>query len=259
MLRPGNPVRQHGQPRPEVEDAPRLPTAAERARTLVEGNSSAVLDIPGLQGVEPHLAAHLMTPEQRLVDADGDVLLRLPSGSPAVRAAARARGAELVAVLEITDVAPVAVAHRIRGRAWVAGWLTAARDRRPGLLRLEVGEVTVDDLWGAEQVEPAEFAAATADPLASREAELLQHLAAAHRDRLDLLTRLVARCPGRPDGLGDAGTAVPVALDRFGLRVRLRAGGTLCDARFDFPAPVRGIGELRRALHELFAAAGPRG
>ena len=75
-------------------------------------------------------------------------------------------------MLEITDVAPVAVPQRVRGRAWIAGWLTAVRSaqradyarliaeqhpERPSadvawmLLRLEVGEAYVDDLWGAEQ------------------------------------------------------------------------------------------------------------
>jgi hypothetical protein len=48
--------------------------------------------------------------------------------------------------------------------------------------------------------------------------------------------------------------AVPLALDRFGLRVRL-TGEQGFDARFDFPEPVRDITELRRAMHTLFEAA----
>ena len=48
---------------------------------------------------------------------------------------------------------------------------------------------------------------------------------------------------------------MPVALDRFGLRVRFGGADGPFDARFDFPAPVRGIGELRRAMHALFDAA----
>jgi hypothetical protein len=47
MLRPGNPVDDHGQPRPAGAEAPGLPTAAERARTLVDGNADARPVIPG--------------------------------------------------------------------------------------------------------------------------------------------------------------------------------------------------------------------
>lgn len=243
----------HGQPRPEVDDAPRLPTAAERARTLVEGNSSAVLTIPGLESAEPYL----LMPVERSTDPDGDVLLGFPEDSPAVRAAVHAQHDELAAVLEITDVAPVAVPYRIRGRAWVAGWLTPVRDReRPGLLRLEVGEIAVDDLWGVECVEPDDFGAASADPFAAHEAELLQHLAAAHDDRLARLSGLLEGCPGR---CAAPGSAVPVALDRFGLRVRFTGEQGPFDARFEFPVPAGGISDLRRAMHALFDAAGESG
>ncbi len=261
MSRPGNPMPPgadtasavarggHGQPRPEVDDAPGPPAAAERARTLVEGNSSAIVVIPGLDGVEPYL----MTPVERRVDPDGDVLLRFPADSPALRAARYAQYDELAAVLGITDVAPVAVPQRIRGRASVAGWLTPAPGGQDcGLLRLEVGEIAVDDLWGAELVEPEEFAAATPDPLAGYEAELLQHLAAAHPGQLAWLAGLLAV---RSERRAAPGSAVPVALDRLGLRVRFAGEAGPFDARFEFPAPVRRIAELRGAMRGLFDAA----
>lgn len=255
MIRPGNPMPAHGQPRPDVDDAPRMPSAAERARTLVEGNPSAVLVIPGMTTVLPGQ----MVPEMRSVGPEGDVFLLFPADSPAVRAATRADGDELTAVLEITDVAPVSVPHRIRGRAWIAGWLTPVRDEPvvPGtaLLRLEVGEASIDDLWGAEQVEPDEFADAVADPLAPHESELLQHLAAAHEDQVGWLCGLVGGYAGRDAECAGARTAVPVALDRFGLRVRFTDPDGTFDARFDFPEPVRGHEELHRAMHTLFDAA----
>ena len=194
-------------------------------------------------------------PVCRTVTPDGDVLLLVPGDSAAARAAAHAQDDDLTAVMEITDVAPVSVPHRIRGRAWVAGWLTPVRneqraeaamllaerhpvgellgigealqpDPAPGLygrtawmmLRLEVGEGAVDDLWGAEPVEPDEFAAAAPDPLAAHEAELLQHLHAAHNEQVRGLCALLGDRQGLC-GLRDR--AVPVALDRFGLRVPL--------------------------------------
>lgn len=60
-------------------------------------------------------------PLSRSVGPDGDLFLELPADSPAVRASAHAQDDELTAVLEITDVAPVSVPHRIRGRVRVSG------------------------------------------------------------------------------------------------------------------------------------------
>ncbi len=222
-------------------------------------------------------------PVARTVTPDGDVILLVSGESAAARAAAHAQDDDLTAVIEITDVAPVSVPHRIRGRARLTGWLTPVRgddrpacaallaERRPAaglpapdgppeppyavspawtMLRLEVGEITLDDLWGAEHVEPEALAAAEPDPMAAHETELLQHLYAAHGDRLGTLCGLV----------GARGaehlTAVPLALDRLGLRIRFTGGAAgPFDARFDFPEPVADICGLRRAVHTLFSAA----
>ncbi|MFB7469090.1 DUF2470 domain-containing protein [Streptomyces sp. NPDC056224] len=214
-------------------------------------------------------------PAARTVTPDGDVILLVSGESAAARAAAHAQDDDLTAVIEITDVAPVSVHHRIRGRAWLAGWLTPVRgddraacaallaERHPvgellglseyrwRLLRLEVGEISVDDLWGAEHVDVEDLAAAEPDPMAAHEAELLQHLHSAHGDRIGELCGLL--------GSREAGgvTAVPLALDRLGLRVRFTGGpaGSF-DARFDFPEPVADICGLRRAMHTLLTAAG---
>lgn len=242
----------HGQPRPSGLEITRMPSAAERTRTLVQSTCSAVLLVHGVEGARPEQLA----PQARVVGPDGEVYLLFPADSPVVRAATHAVHDELPAVLEITDVAPVAVPHRIRGRAWISGWLTSAPGlaTEPGamMLRLEVGEASVDDLWGAGGVEPEDFAAAAVDPLVAHETELLQHLASAHDDQVQTLCALVgdrAAVTG-----GRARRAVPLALDRFGLRVRF-TGEPAFDARFDFPTPVRDVTELRREMHALFAAA----
>ncbi|MFJ8012319.1 DUF2470 domain-containing protein [Streptomyces sp. NPDC096339] len=222
-------------------------------------------------------------PVARTVTPDGDVILLVSGESAAARAAAHAQDDDLTAVIEITDVAPVSVPHRIRGRAWLAGWLTPVRgdDRgvcaallaerqpvgellglsesldslsthRPAwmLLRLEVGEISVDDLWGAEHVDPDDLATAEPDPLVGHEAELLQHLHAAHGDRVGGLSGLLGA--REAEGM----KAVPLALDRLGLRVRFTGGpaGSF-DARFDFPEPVADVCGLRRAMHALLSAA----
>lgn len=243
-----------GQPRPSGLENTRMPSAAERTRTLVQSTCSAVLLVPGLSVIHPDQ----LMPDSRSIGPEGDLFLGLPADSPVVRAATRAQGDELTAVLEITDVAPVSVPHRIRGRARISGWLTAVPGlAQPGrvMLRLETGEASVDDLWGFEEVEPEAFRDAVADPLVTHEAELLQHLHSAHGEQMATLSALLgdrARCGCAEHRLG----AVPVALDRFGLRVRFVDGRDACfDARFEFPEPVRDIGELHHAMHTLFAAA----
>ncbi|WP_443065252.1 DUF2470 domain-containing protein [Streptomyces sp. NBC_00536] len=276
------------QPRPR-EGARQL-TGAERVRTLVESNASVSLTLPGAHDTHEPDRFGTGMPAARTVTPDGDVILLVSGESAAARAAAHAQDDDLTAVIEITDVAPVSVPHRIRGRAWLAGWLTPVRgadraacaallaerhpvgellgmgealepDPEPGrfgrpawmLLRLEVGEITVDDLWGAGHVDPDELAGAEPDPMVAHETELLQHLYADHADRVRELCGLLGPRGGDGDGLD----AVPLALDRLGLRVRFTGGtGGPFDARFDFPTPVRDIRGLRRAMHTLFAAAG---
>lgn len=242
-----------GQPRPSGLEIARMPSAAERTRTLVHSTCSSALLITGLESARPEQ----LEPRLRNVGPEGDLFLLFPADSPVVRAATHAQDDELSAVLEITDVAPVSVPHRIRGRAWITGWLT----RVPGLappgsmtLRLEVNEAYVDDLWGASAVEPEAFAAALPDPLARDETELLQHLHAHHGEQVRSLCGLVDR-EGR-DGDRGMKSVTPLALDRFGLRVRFQdADGRCFDARFEFPEPVTGLGPLRRAMRRLFEAA----
>lgn len=254
----------HGQPRPSGLEITRMPSAAERTRTLVQSTCSALLLVPGLESARPEQ----LMPQARVVGTDGEVFLLFPADAPTVRAATHAQDDELSAVLEITDVAPISVPQRIRGRAWVSGWLTCAPDfAEPGsmMLRLEVGEASVDDLWGAESVDPEAFANAAVDPLVAHEAELLQHLHAAHDDQVQALCGLLGERSGTvvppaerradaPEAVTPRLRAVPLALDRFGLRVRF-TGEQCFDARFDFPTPVRDITELRRAMHTLFGAA----
>ncbi|MCX5608992.1 DUF2470 domain-containing protein [Streptomyces sp. NBC_00047] len=263
-----------GQPRPR--EGVRQLTGAERVRTLVESNASVSLTLPGAR--DSHGSDDFGTgmPVARTVTPDGDVILLVSGESAAARAAAHAQDDDLTAVIEITDVAPVSVPHRIRGRAWLTGWLTQVRgaeraacaallaDRRPVgellgmagrpawvMLRLEVGEISVDDLWGAEHVDPDDFAAAEPDPISAHEAELLQHLTSSHSDRIGELCGLLGS--READGM----TATPLALDRLGLRVRFTGGATgSFDARFDFPEPVADICGLRRAMRILFSAAG---
>ncbi|MEV5971190.1 DUF2470 domain-containing protein [Streptomyces sp. NPDC051921] len=229
-----------------------MPSAAERTRTLVQSTCSAVLLIPGVEGHRPEQ----LSPEARAVGPDGEILLLYPADAPPVRAATHAQDDELPVVLELTDVAPVSVPHRIRGRAWIHGWLTCLPGiAEPGrmMLRLEIGAADVDDLWGSGTVDPEDFAEAAPDPVHLHETEVLQHLHAAHGDRMRELTALLG---SHAAAIVPTRDVAPLALDRFGLRVRFSSGPDHCfDARFDFPRPVRDVTGLRREMHRLFEAA----
>ncbi|MFF0298875.1 DUF2470 domain-containing protein [Kitasatospora sp. NPDC004614] len=240
------------------QPARRSPSAAERARTLLEFASSAVLDIRGADltarpGLPPQVRCTLRP--------DGTVAVLVGRESALHRITALARG-PLTAELECVDVAPVALPHRIRGRLHAQGLLTRSPGETPPtgegvLLRLDIDHLALDDLWGSECcLDPADLTAATPDPVAADEAHLLQHLAAAHADQLLLLGAGALTRPGtppfRPEHLREVR---PVALDRHGLRVRLLATDPAAplDVRFDFHHPVAHPDDLPEAMHRLFA------
>ncbi|MEU9133665.1 DUF2470 domain-containing protein [Kitasatospora sp. NPDC048540] len=276
----------HAENRPaRVADrpAPRrtAPTAAERARTILQFASSVVADVPGIDLVNrpgiPPLVSCAALP-------DGALAVLVESPSPLHRVVALSREEEVPAELEAVDVAPVAVPQRIRARAHAHGRLTLLPAGGPdrieqlfphrgpaghALLRLELDHLAVEDLWGADCcIDLGAFAVAAPDPIAGDEACLLQHLAAAHPDQLALLgARALARRTARhawPGPVGALREVAPVALDRFGLRVRLIGdpqggpedtgpSGRLLDARFEFEHPVTVPDELPEAMHRLFA------
>ncbi|MEV6212002.1 DUF2470 domain-containing protein [Kitasatospora sp. NPDC051914] len=246
-----------------------VPSGAERIRTLLECASSVVLDVPGTDLVErPGLPPFV----DCAVLPDGAVAVLVGETSPLHRIAVLARGEGPVnAELDAVDVAPVALPYRIRGRAAVQGPLTVLSQATPAriealfphrraegrvLLCLVPEHLAVEDLWGSECcVDPAAFAAAAPDPVAREETLLLQHLAASHADQVHALGLRAAgqRCAPDADTIREVR---PVALDRFGLRLRLLGeDGRMLDARFEFRRPVRCAEELPEAVRRLFAHA----
>lgn len=108
----------HGQPRPSGLEIARMPSAAERTRTLVQSTCSAVLIIPPPEGAPEGTAPAQLVPDARSVGPGGAIVLVLDGDSPTAGSVPCERDSGRSAVLEITDVAPVSVPHRIRGRAW---------------------------------------------------------------------------------------------------------------------------------------------
>ncbi|CAL9343562.1 DUF2470 domain-containing protein [Streptomyces sp. enrichment culture] len=220
------------------------PGAAQRARSVLAAAWSCTVTAEAAR--EELIGAHEVTD-------DGRVLLRLPADSALAAAALCAPRGEPSAVLEFADAAPVPVRGRIRARLWLAGRLSAAADR----LAFEPTRIVLRQLSGTVLVDPAEFAEAAPDPLATAEARLLTHLADCHPDAVERLTRLV-----EPASLHGAVRVQPLALDRHGLTLRIERVRSDGDVRLTFHAPADGVAELTERVHVLLsqasAAACPR-
>ncbi|MEU5280969.1 DUF2470 domain-containing protein [Streptomyces asoensis] len=221
-----------------------VPAAAERARSVLAASWSCAVTADG--GREEFVGAHT-------VDEDGRVILHVPEDSALLTAAICAPRGEPSAVLEFADVAPVPVRTRIRARLWLAGWFTP----EDGHLAFHATRVVLREPTGAVVVALDEFAAAAPDPLATAEAHLLTHLADAHPDAVERLTRLV-----RPDSLHAAVRVRPLAVDRHGLTLRIERARAHGDVRLAFHAPADDVGQLTERMHVLLtqaaAAACPR-
>ncbi|WP_242614180.1 DUF2470 domain-containing protein [Actinomadura roseirufa] len=256
----------------QITDGPgHGPGPAERARTLAYGMADGVLVAPGV----PYAPVTAHT-----TDRDGRPLLLVPAAAP-IAAAVAGEPDDLPATLRVSDVAPVALADRVRGRARLHGWLTElpAGELRAAALRLahphpraelldlaagrpdgewtvlalEVAQAEVQDAWGDAVVEPEEYAAAAPDPFVAVEPGILSHLDSCHRDEL---ARLLPAAEGAP------GPVVrPLALDRYGLWLRCSAPPPRTpdpyDVRLPFAEPVSDLHGLRCVYRRLFAHATP--
>ncbi|MDX3311662.1 DUF2470 domain-containing protein [Streptomyces sp. NPDC054884] len=214
-----------------------VPAAAERARSVLAASWSCAVTADG--GREEFVGAHT-------VDDDGRVTLRVPKDSALRTAAICAPRGEPAAVLEFADVAPVPVRGRIRARLWLAGWFAPEDDG----LAFHATRVVLKESTGAVAVDLAEFAAAAPDPLATAEAHLLTHLADAHPDAVERLTRLV-----RSDSLHGAVRVQPLAVDRHGLTLRIERARAHGDVRLPFHAPADDVSQLTERMHVLLTQA----
>ncbi|MFI9648134.1 DUF2470 domain-containing protein [Streptomyces sp. NPDC052040] len=213
------------------------PAAAERARSVLAAAWSCAVTTEG--GREELVGAHTAM-------ADGRVLVQLPEDSMLHAIALCAPRGEPSAVLEFADVAPVPVRSRIRARLWLAGSLAPEE----GNLVLRPMRIALHRSNGVTAVDPGEYAAAEPDPLAAAEAKLLTHLADAHPDAVERLTRLV-----EPDSMHGAVNVLPLAVDRHGLTLRIERSRGHGDVRLTFHRPADDVSELTERMHVLLAQA----
>jgi hypothetical protein len=170
------------------------------------------------------------------------------------QAALSADGGDLTAVVELTQLSAVRARDRVRSRLSLGGWLAAeplcGPDADGVRLRLDVVEVVLEDVDGAWEVEVEDYRAAAPDCLVHVESEHLLHLADQHPDAVTLLARLAGR-----GALQDAVRVLPLALDRYGLVLRIERVRGHVDVRLPFPAPASRAEDVSDAMRRLLTLA----
>ncbi len=222
------------------------PTSAERVVTLLAAAHS--LTVATGEAREEFAGLHSL-------DAVGRLLLWAPAHS-CVTQVLEVTGGDVEACIEITDVAAVAVRDRVRARLTAHGWLSLMhRDECYGTpeLVLELDSVHLTERGRVSVLTPDELVRADVDPLAVQEADVLMHLADAHPEAVDQLTRLV-----HPDVLQSATRVLPLALDRYGIVLRIERLSGHRDVRLPFPHRAVDTVSAQRGLGALLAEAGRR-
>ncbi|MFJ5552197.1 DUF2470 domain-containing protein [Streptomyces sp. NPDC093225] len=226
---------------------PTEPTAAERVRSVVAAAHSLSLAAGGR--------------EYDLIDVHavrrrGRIALHPGPDSPLAALVREAPRGGVAALLEFTDIAPVAVRTRVRAQVAIWGRLAPDRGGDVSCLRLDTARVTLRTGNGPVDVGLHEWAAATPDPLALEEAALLTHLVDAHGDMVAGLLALAG-----PRVRRGWTRVAPVAVDRHGITLRCDYPDGYADVRLGFPEPAGSAAEAGEKLSRLLmspAAAAPR-
>ncbi|MEU9299719.1 DUF2470 domain-containing protein [Streptomyces sp. NPDC048269] len=214
------------------------PTDAERVRSVLAAAHSMTVVTDGLRtevrhldGTDPMGRLHLHPAEP-----GGDAELR-----PAVR-------------LEFTDVAPTPVRDRVRARVTLLGRLLTPYahdpDESADSTCVEFGQAVLETADGFSYVGLDELETARPDPLAPYEAGMLTHLLDDHADLVTLLLRLVQPLPAAA-----VVRALPVAMDRYGITLRLEERRGHHDVRLPFPSPLDDVEQSGAQIQALFSAA----
>ncbi|MFG3616259.1 DUF2470 domain-containing protein [Nocardia sp. NPDC047654] len=234
------------------------PSTAERVRSACAHAEQAVLAMPGIDPT-PASVHH--------VRQCGDAVIAVPTASVAAILAGNSGEQGAPAVLELTDHAPLPLREPVRALVWLRGWVRAvptqaqralatevAKDHpHPGLLdvgfgatllRLVINSAVVADSTGAESVSSDELRSAQPDPFCAMESAWLQHMQA---DHADIVAQLARHLPAHLQ----RGVVHPLAIDRYGLTLRVEGHDGDHDFRLPFSAPADDIEGLSRAVRTL--------
>ncbi|MFJ8565273.1 DUF2470 domain-containing protein [Streptomyces sp. NPDC093514] len=215
------------------------PTDAERIRSILTAAHSMNVVTDGLRSEVRHLDGSDPMGRLHLHPAE-------PGGESEYRPAIR---------LEFTDVAPTPVRDRVRARVTVLGRLLTpysdlADDSGVNSTCMEFDRAVLETPEGRSHVGLEELDAACPDPLAPYEAGMLTHLLDDHHDLVTLLLRLV-----RPLPTAAVLRALPVAMDRYGIILRLEERRGHRDVRLPFPSPLDDVEQAGAQIQALFSAA----
>ncbi|MFF5444207.1 DUF2470 domain-containing protein [Streptomyces sp. NPDC012888] len=216
---------------------PARPTDAERVRSVLAAAHSMTVVTGGLRT------------EVRQMDGS-DVLGRfhlhpapagpepVADGRPAIR-------------LEFTDIAPTPVRDRVRARVTVSGRLLTpyAADLAESTC-VEYAHAVLETDRGRSYIGLDELDQAWPDPLAPYEAGMLTHLVDDHPELVPLLLRLVPQPTA-----GTVRRALPVAMDRYGITLRLEHHQGHRDVRLAFPTPLDDVDQSGARIQALLSAA----
>ncbi|MGQ4618319.1 DUF2470 domain-containing protein [Nocardia sp. R7R-8] len=242
-------------PRPSSTVAP---STAERVRSACAHAEQAVLAMPGIDPT-PASVHH--------VRQCGDAVIAVPTASVAAILAGDSGEHGAPAVLELTDHAPLPLREPVRALVWLRGWVrsvpaqaqralaaeVATEHPHPGLLdigfgatllRLMINSAVVADSAGAESVDSDQLRRAQPDPFCAMESAWLRHLRADHADVVAQLARHLPPHLRR-------GVVHPLAIDRYGLTLRVEGHDGDHDFRLPFSAPADDIEGLSRAVRTL--------
>ncbi|MBT2451976.1 DUF2470 domain-containing protein [Streptomyces sp. ISL-43] len=218
-----------------------MPTDAERVRSILAAAHSMTVVTDGLRtevrhldGTDPLGRLHLHPAE---LGGHGE-------HRPAIR-------------LEFTDVAPTPVRDRVRARVTLTGrLLTPYSDEGADSTCVEFGQAVLETSDGTRSyVGLDELDAARPDPLAPYEAGMLTHLLDDHAELVTLLLRLVRPRPAEQSEQSALLRALPVAMDRYGITLRLEERRGHRDVRIAFPSPLDDVEQSGAQIQALFSAA----
>ncbi|WP_406864833.1 DUF2470 domain-containing protein [Streptomyces sp. HUAS MG47] len=214
------------------------PTPAERMRSIITvAHSMTVVtdghrhEVHSIDGSAAMGRIHLHEPAEDLGDGHGTPHLPIR--------------------VELTDIAPTPVRDRLRARVTLTGLVAApysAETTESTCMRL--GQAVLEDGEGRTYVPLTQLETAEPDPLASCEAAMLHHLVADHPDLVTRLLRLAA-----PGLKRDLVRALPLAIDRYGISLRLERPTAQHDVRLPFPTPITDVDQVGPRMHALLTAA----
>ncbi|KJY43908.1 hypothetical protein VR46_22400 [Streptomyces sp. NRRL S-444] len=211
------------------------PTDAERVRSILVAAHSMTVVTDGLRSEVRHLDGSDPMGRLHLHPAE-------PGGDGEYRPSIR---------LEFTDIAPTPVRDRVRARVTVLGRLLSPyTDAGADSTCMEFGRAVLETAEGHAYVGLEELDAARPDPLAPFEGGMLTHLLDDHAELVTLLLRLV-----RPLPAGAVSRVLPLAMDRYGITLRLEQRRGHHDVRLPFPSPLDDVEQSGVQIQALFSAA----